>query len=284
MSKDKVIFKKSIDWIVDRIERGIFDTTSAKTLQNGVEVLRGEFDEWVEKQDKLKTIRGFIKKGYNDFLDNRVYKDNKGITKASINDLKPKFKKRLENRILNSFQLIKNKDEETKNALASRFLNYVTIDSKEVRGKGAGEKSFLDFMEFAKEMGIDENHALFILEDQTRKLTSELNQIVAKENGAIGCIWKTRRDKRVVGNPDGLYPEGNKAHNDHYERENKFFVYKDGWAYKQGLIKGEIYDNLEDGGVGVAIGCRCWVVNIYDLFDVPSENLTKKGAKFLEGA
>lgn len=276
------VFKKTLDWLQDRIDKGILNSTSGDLLEEAQGMLRNEISQYFKSIRNERGIYNYINKGYTHFLKNAQL-SHKGITKQSLNDLKPKFRKELENKVQISFNLMKNQENEIKQKLASRFINYVTIDSKEVRGNGASKKSLLEFLDFAKENGIAENHAKFILQDQTRKLTASLDDILAKENGAIGGIWHNRGDKRVVGNPQGLYPNGStKAHGDHWEREGVFYTFKDSWGYKKGYIDAPIYENLEDGGVGKAIGCRCWLQYIYDLRDVPYANLTKKGKELLD--
>lgn len=282
--KQKQIFKKTLNWVNDRIQNGTLNNTSALLAQEAMGTLRSEINQYFKRENKQRKALSYIRNGYLDYVNKDVFKSNKGIKKVSIKDLKPKFRKELENRVLISMNLIKNRDNELKQRLASRFLNWVTIDSDEVRGKTTSGNSLLRFLDFAKENGIAERHARFIIEDQTRKMIADFDMLVAKENNAVGCIWKTRQDKRVVGNPNGLYPNGNLAHNDHWDRQDKFFVFKDSWAFKNGMIRGEIYENLEDGGVGVAIGCRCRLEIIYDLRDAPFENLTNKGREYVKSS
>lgn len=277
----KLVLKKTLDWIQDRIDKGILNSTSGDLLEEGQGMLRNEISKHFKTIRNPKEIYNFVNKGYSSFLKNAQI-HHKGITKTSLNDLKPKFRKEIEDRVKISFNLMKNQEEELKQKIASRFINWVTIDSKDVRGNTTSKQSLLNFLDFAKENGIAEDHAKFILKDQTRKMIASLDDLVAKENNAIGGIWHNRGDRRVVGNPQGIYPHSEtKAHGNHWDREGKFYVFKDSWAYQKGYVKGELYDNLEDGGVGVAIGCRCRLEFIYDLRDVPYENLTQRGRELI---
>lgn len=277
----KLVLKKTLDWIQERIDKGILNSTSGDLLEEGQGMLRNEIANYFKAIRNPKEIYNFVNKGYSSFLK-EAQSNHKGITKASIKDLKPKFRKEVEDRVKISFNLMKNQEEELKQKMASRFINWVTIDSKDVRGNTTSKQSLLNFLDFAKENGIAEDHAKFILKDQTRKMIANLDDLVAKENNAIGGIWHNRGDRRVVGNPQGIYPHSEtKAHGNHWDREGKFYVFKDSWAYQKGYIKGELYENLEDGGVGVAIGCRCRLEFIYDLRDVPYENLTARGRELI---
>lgn len=266
----------------NRIDKNILDTTSADLLEEAQGMLRNEIAQYFSKQNKALEVTKAFKKSFSDFYTKEGYKKtNKGISKVKMSDLREEFKKEMEKKITVSFNLIKNADDELKQRLASRFLNWLTIDSPEVRGSGASKTSLLNFLDFAKENGIARDRAEFIINDQKRKMIAEFDMIIARENGAIGGFWITRKDKRVVGDPNGDYPNPTPAHGDHYDREGKFFIYKESWAYKKGYVKGEIYEDLEDGGVGVAIGCRCRMQNIYDLRDIPTANLTKKGKEIV---
>lgn len=90
--------------------------------------------------------------------------------------------------------------------------------------------------------GITKRRAAFIARDQTAKLTGTLNETRATSNGMDEYIWRNSRDNRVVGNPAGKYPKGNKAHGNHWDREGRTYSYN---------------DPPSDGNPGVPIGCRC---------------------------
>lgn len=98
--------------------------------------------------------------------------------------------------------------------------------------------------------GITKRRATVIARDQTSKLTGALNQERQQANGIKRYIWRTSKDQRVVGNPAGLYPEGTRAHGDHWDREGQ--VYE--WAKPPA-----------DGHPGEAILCRCYAEPILDL-------------------
>lgn len=88
--------------------------------------------------------------------------------------------------------------------------------------------------------GITERRAALIARDQTSKLTGSLNQARQQDNGIEEYIWRTAGDRRVVGDPSGLYPKGNRVHGDHFHR--------DGQRFKWG-------EPPSDGHPGQAINC-----------------------------
>lgn len=279
--EQKEIFRKTLDWIQDRIDKKILDSTSGDLIEDICGTLRREITEYFKGKRSESRITSKILKDYYSYLDKNVFARNKGISKYGLKDLEPKFEKELKNRVINSLNLIKNKDEEIKNQLVSRLINWITIDSPEVRGNKTTQNSLLEFMDFAKESGISERHAKFILTDQSHKMREAFDKIVREDNGAIAGIWHNMQDIKVTGNPRGSN-KPTKAHGNHWIRENKLYIFKDSWANQQGLVKGDYYEDLEDGGVAVAIGCRCYLESIYDLRDMPLENLTKKGIEYLE--
>lgn len=98
--------------------------------------------------------------------------------------------------------------------------------------------------------GISKNKAKFIARDQTSKLTGDLNQARQEDNGIDEYDWFNAKDRRVVGNPAGLYPKGNRVHGNHWIREGKRYSWK---------------NPPEDGHPGHAPGCRCWAKPVLNL-------------------
>lgn len=96
---------------------------------------------------------------------------------------------------------------------------------------------------------VSKKRARLIARDQTSKMTGTLNQIRQQAIGIEEYIWRTSKDQRVVGNPSGIYPVGNKKHEDHYHREGKRFRWD---------------SPPEDGHPGQAIECRCHAEPIID--------------------
>lgn len=105
---------------------------------------------------------------------------------------------------------------------------------------------------------ISRNRAKFIARDQTAKLTGDLNQFRQNDNGIEEYDWFNSQDRRVVGNPSGLYPKGNRVHGDHWVREGKTFRWD---------------SPPPDGHPGHAPGCRCYAK--------PKLNLEKLKAQYI---
>lgn len=75
--------------------------------------------------------------------------------------------------------------------------------------------------------------------DAINSLDVQLSENRQKSLGANEYIWETRKDERVRGNPNGLYP---KAKPSHWARQDQIFN----------------WNNPPEGGhPGIAPGCRC---------------------------
>lgn len=98
--------------------------------------------------------------------------------------------------------------------------------------------------------GITTRRAELIARDQTQKAITQLNQARQLETGITKYIWQTSEDERVVGTPGGLYPKGNRQHENHFKRNGKEFE----WSKPP-----------SDGHPGFAIGCRCIALPVINL-------------------
>lgn len=205
--------------------------------------------------------------------------NNKGLKGWRLCKLKTHFRKALRERITASLLLIKSQNASTMQTLHSRFLGWLTAP-KDTRG---ALKNTMKVSQLAHKR---DKHFKMILADQTRKMISNFDNIVAEEYKALGFFWKTRRDDRVVGKPGGRNPKPSKAHGDHYARQDKFYFFHNNWAVEKRLIdtkhKDFAWADFDDGMPGQPINCRCYAYNVYELEDVPEEFLTDKGRKYLE--
>lgn len=96
-------------------------------------------------------------------------------------------------------------------------------------------------------------HAQFIARDQTAKVTSDTTRARHQSIGIDEYFWRNSNDERVVGNPAGLYPKGNKGHGNHWVREGKRYKYS---------------KPPFDGHPGQAYNCRCTAEAILDTDDM----------------
>ena len=114
-----------------------------------------------------------------------------------------------------------------------------------------------------------------VIADQTRKMITNMDVIVAKEAGAIGYYWHS-----LYRVPGYRYRESHK----HLDMDGVFVILRDSWAYQQGLIKkgNQIFsDQIERPGE--LPNCKCSPKYVYSMTDVPKDCLTIKGLEFTKG-
>jgi hypothetical protein len=194
---------------------------------------------------------------------------NKHVSRYSIEKLKPTLRAELDRRIMASANLIKYNRQESISNLLRRFEGWATsippggtdvvnrVKEKQKIKKSRGNVTF-------------EQRRVII--DQTHKLVSNINEIVAMDNGAIGGRWHSHW--RQI-NYD--------YRKDHKERDEKIYVVRGSWADKAGYLdpKNGYTDQITQPGEEVF--CRCNYSYIYNLRDM-KDLLTDKGKIALESA
>jgi hypothetical protein len=277
-------------------EKGKLSTATAKQLDRLMSTYRNITEEELRTliNSLEPDLRREYKKAYYQFVNGGYKKTHPGIQGYKIADLKPAYRKEVQNSVDNSLALIKTQNAEFMAQMEARFRNWATIPSAEMRGDSANpdkikaylKNEVLKLPEVKKEMT---GHQHFIIVDQTRKLLSNMDAITAKQGGAIAFIWHNRRDGRVVGRPGGVYPEPTEKHGDHWEREGKLYLISDSWAISRKMLKKtkEVgYDtDLKDGRPGIPIGCRCWAEYIYAIELIPEKYrdcITEKGMEYMK--
>ena len=91
--------------------------------------------------------------------------------------------------------------------------------------------------------------AKLIAVDQTQKMHGMVTQSRQTALGIEEYVWRTSKDQRVVGNPNGLYPNPTKLHGNHYIRNGKIYRWD---------------SPPSDGHPGWPIRCRCMASPVID--------------------
>lgn len=91
--------------------------------------------------------------------------------------------------------------------------------------------------------------AKLIAVDQTNKMHGMVTQARQTALGIEEYVWRTSKDQRVVGNPNGLYPNPTKLHGNHWIRNGKIYRWD---------------EPPDDGHPGWAIRCRCAASPVID--------------------
>jgi hypothetical protein len=196
---------------------------------------------------------------------------NKGIAPYRLEQIKPTLRPELDRRISASANLIQLNRQQAIDKTLQRFSGWstsippggVSIETK--REVKTNIRKPLQSQTFEERR---------VLIDQGHKLISSINEIVATDGGAIAGLWRSH------------WREANYDYReDHKERDQQVYLIRDSWADQAGLVrKGgrPYYDEID--AVGQAPFCRCFIVWIYALRDLPADMLTAKGRDAMTAA
>lgn len=200
-----------------------------------------------------------------------VLKMHPGVAVYTLNRVRHSLRAELDRRILASANLIKLNREEAIQKTLRRFSGWSTSipkggsDAVNRRATNKEIRKALTGLPFVERR---------VLIDQGHKLTASINEIIAKDGQALAGRWRSNWRQ-----PGYDYRE------DHKERDDQVYAVRGSWALDKGLIKpgpAGYYDEVT--AVAEEPFCRCYVVWLYNLRDLPKEMLTRKGADELEKA
>lgn len=120
------------------------------------------------------------------------------------------------------------------------FTNYIADAERIVRdgyAKKLTQKQIIELL--TKKFDISDKRARFFVRDQVGNINAELQRKRALSLGKDKYRWRDRRDERVRGNPNGLYPS---ARPSHWHRNGEVF------SWNRPPV---------DGHPGEPPGCRC---------------------------
>jgi uncharacterized protein with gpF-like domain len=126
------------------------------------------------------------------------------------------------------------------------------------KGKGAGS-----LIEQITALGSStKKRAKFIARDQTATISGKLNERRSTNLGSVGYKWINSGDRRVRGNPSGIYPN---SQFNHWERDGEYFLWTRS-SKKFIAPNGKPFRQPpQDGSPGVPIGCRCTAIPVIPL-------------------
>lgn len=144
------------------------------------------------------------------------------------------------------------------------FHDDVAEMTREAVSKGQLGESLRKDIE--KRFGVAERHARLIARDQVQKLYSDINHHRQRKLGITKGIWRTVKDERVRGNPDGKYPDADPSH---WDLEGLVLDMNDEDTWPE-VMPGET------GLPGDAVQCRCYLEPVLDdlLDDEDEDDMT----------
>jgi len=203
------------------------------------------------------------------FSKSAALKYHPGIPKFTLERLKPFARAELDKRVMASAKLIKLNREQAIDKTLQRFSGWATS----IPDQGSRVVDKVDVKEhIAKPVAQVKYEVRRCQIDQGHKLIAAVNEVVGMQGGAIAVKWRSH-----------FRQAGYDYRPDHKERDGKIYLLRGSWAQEQGLVKtGEAgyYDEIT--AAAQEVFCRCYVVTLYALRELPELMLTEKGKKLLE--
>ena len=190
------------------------------------------------------------------------------VMQYTIDQVAPQLRAELDRRIFAAADLIKINKAQRKAETLKRFAGWIT-------SVPIGGSSTTDIREVASEIAKPVRQIKYearrVAIDQGHKLSAAVAHVVSQQNGAIAAIWHDR----------GEFDKGYDARPEHLRRSGKFFLVRESWAMKEGLIKrgGPYTDEIEQ--VGELPYCSCTYEYISSPGRLPDDLLTDKGREWV---
>jgi len=166
------------------------------------------------------TMRGL----YQRLVDSgSVARLHPGVSKFTLQNVKPKLRAELERRIMTSADLIKLNREQSIAKTLQRFQGWassVPAGGSRVQDK---RKVKYDAIKSLKQLPFEERRVII---DQGHKLTSSINDVIAQDGGAIAAEWVSHAGEI-----------GYNFRPSHAARQRKIYLIRNSWAHKKGLVK-----------------------------------------------
>lgn len=224
--------------------------------------------EHVLEETLKQTLSGIYKRMIE---DGQIIKTHIGISRFTVDRIKPKLRTELDRRMMVSRSLIKLHREQMIEKTTQRFAGWAS--SVPAGGSRAVEvKDVKDNIRKAlTSLPFEERRCII---DQSAKFVSALNDVIATDGGAIAGRWHSQWRRR-----------GYSYRVDHKERDQKVYAIRDNWAIQKGLMKAGP-DGYTDQITKPAeeVYCGCSYQFLYNLRDLPESMITARGRESLTEA
>lgn len=217
-----------------------------------------------------ELLRGSLGAVYKRLVeDYGLLKMHPGVSRFTVDKLRPQLRAELQRRIMASADLIKLNRQQAIAKTLQRFSGWASSipaggsDVVDKRDEKANVRKAITALPFeARRVVIDQGH----------KMAASLNETVARGSGAIAVEWKSRWRQ-----PGYNYRE------DHKERDGNVYLLRNSWALEKGLVKvGPAGYYEEITAVGEEPFCRCNGVYYTSIRSLPDDMITAKGHAELE--
>lgn len=215
-------------------------------------------------RDGLRTI-------YERELASGIYRHNPGLSRFTIDQIKPKLRPELDRRIQASIDLIKLNRPQSVDLMIRRFVGWSTSIPAGGSNQTERQKEKARIKGPLKDQSYEVRRLLI---DQGAKMVSSINEIVAADGGAIAAIWHSHWRERSYN-----------YRVKHKDRDLHYYLIRGSWAQVAGLIKPDGYGYTDQiTRPAEEVFCRCYYQYVYNLRQLPEDMLTVKGREALAQA
>ena len=187
-------------------------------------IKQAAIDSLVPQHVMEQSLRSSLGLVYRRLVDKEgLLKSHLGISRYTIEKVKPQLRAELDRRVLASANLIKLNRSQMVDLTLRRFQGWAT--SVPLGGSEAIDMAD-EVQRIKKTLASQTFEQRRVAIDQGHKLAAAINDIVAKDGGALAAVWHSRWRA-----PGYNYRE------DHKDRDEKAYAIRDSWAFKQGLVK-----------------------------------------------
>jgi hypothetical protein len=256
--------------VADIVAHG-FD--SQKRVDDWIKKIRyAAISSLVPQMEMEEAVKNTMKNLYQRMVvKHGILQYHPGVSKFTIDMVKPKLRNELDRAIAANAGLIKMNREAAVESTLRRFAGWST--SVPAGGTDVTQRQVIksNIRKSLAQLPFEERRVAI---DQGHKFVSSLNRIIAVDQGALGAIWHSHWRQ-----------PGYRYRPDHKERDMHFYVVRGNQAIEKGLMKvgpdgytDQITQPAEE------CFCRCNYQYVYNLLSIPEYLLTEKGRKVLEKA
>lgn len=193
----------------------------------------------------------------------RILRFHPGVSRFTLDQVKPRLRAELDRRIFASADLIKLNRQEAMERTLRRFSGWATSvppGGSEVVDK---RKEKDDIRKPLRSLSFVERR---VATDQGHKFAANLSEILATDTGAIAGIWYSNWRQ---ANYDYREP--------HRERDMRVYLVRGSWADERGYVRSVDGYTDEITKPGEEVYCRCHYQWITSLGRMPDAALTERG-------
>ena len=192
----------------------------------------------------------------------RTHRGRHALTnKVIVSQMTPQLRTEMNKRMMATMQLLQASRDETLAKVVRNFTGWATSIPE---GGTAQAKQREEKARIRRILTRIPNQEKRIILDQSYKLKTAMDDLIAKESGAIAAKWYDRGEHDITYDARKL----------HLDRSGTIFTIRNSWAHQQGLIKAPNGYTDDFEMVGEFPFCKCHYEYFYRIEDLPKQFLT----------